>query len=129
MDPDIVLGGFRFPTLSEGFDGGGEISEKRTSGIHNVTMGETKPPKEREKDKEYRRLTLTRADVSFYQFQGGAEVRSSPRAFGGNDREVTPVPSLPFVSSGGRVGRLWAHHSPVGKLGIQSSEIKASRSI
>ena len=57
LDTDIVLGGFRFPTLSEGFDGGGEISERRTSGIQNVTMRETKRPKEREKDKEYRRLT------------------------------------------------------------------------
>jgi hypothetical protein len=114
LDPDIVLGGFRFPILSEGFGGRGETSERRTSGVHNVTIRETKRPKEREKDKEYRRLTLTSADVSFSQFQGRAEVHSSPRTFGGNGRETTQ-------SHLGRAGDrdLWVHHFLVGKHGTR----------
>ena len=127
VDPDVVLGGFRFPTLSEGFGGGGEISERRTSGIQNVTMRETKRPKEREKDKEYRRLTLTRADVSFSQFQGRAEVHSSPRTFGGNDREATPAPSFPFIPS--RQSRVAVGPSlPGGQSRTQFSGILFSRS-
>jgi hypothetical protein len=51
----------------ESAHGAGDVSVRRQSGIHNVTTRETKRPKEREKDKEYRRLTLSRADFPLPQ--------------------------------------------------------------
>ena len=41
---------------------GGEVSVRRKSGIQDVTTRESRRPKEREKDREYRRLTLTTTD-------------------------------------------------------------------
>jgi hypothetical protein len=58
------LGGLFFPR-SEAVSRGGDFSVRRASGVENVTTRETKRPKEREKDREYRRRTLTRADSSF----------------------------------------------------------------
>ena len=60
-DPAPVFGDF--PILHDAFGGGGDRSVRRLSGIENVTTRETKRPKERNKDKEYRRLTLTRSDM------------------------------------------------------------------
>ena len=59
------LGGFSVPLQPEPFSRGGDFSVRRASGVENVTTRETKRPKEREKDKEYRRRTLTNADSSF----------------------------------------------------------------
>ena len=57
--------GFSFPAQSEAVFRGGDFSARRASGVENVTARETKRPKERQKDKEYRRRTLTHADNSF----------------------------------------------------------------
>jgi hypothetical protein len=60
-----VVGGVPFPFQSEAVPRGGDFSVRRASVVENVTTRETKRPKEREKDKEYRRRTLTHADSSF----------------------------------------------------------------
>jgi hypothetical protein len=59
------LEGFSFPIQPEAVYKGGDLSVRRASGVENVTARETKRPKERQKDKEYRRRTLTHADSSF----------------------------------------------------------------
>jgi hypothetical protein len=64
----IALGGIHFPIHADTLVGGGDYSVRRISGVQNVTTRETKRPKEREKDKEYRRLTLTHTDFHSLQF-------------------------------------------------------------
>ncbi len=48
-----------FPVHRDALVGGGDRSIRRLSGIENITTRDNKRPKERSKDKEYRRLTLT----------------------------------------------------------------------
>ena len=67
-DPEPSLGGLHFPIQAETITGGGDFSVRRASAVHNVTTRETKRPKEREKDKEYRRRTLTGADTPLCTF-------------------------------------------------------------
>ncbi len=77
-----------------------------------MTARENKRPKEREKDKEYRRLTLTRADVFFPLSTDRAEVQSSPvRRQGGSEEyvsDVSPYQSVPspFARQGASHRRL-----------------------
>ena len=61
---ELQPGGFSLPLSHEAVLRGGDLSVRRASGVENVTTRETKRPKEREKEKEYRRRTLTRADCS-----------------------------------------------------------------
>jgi hypothetical protein len=70
---------------------GGEVSVRRKSGIQDVTTRETRRPKEREKDRDYRRLTLTRAD---FPLPSPSSTGKSTGP-GGDVREVSPVPSVP----------------------------------
>jgi hypothetical protein len=72
------LGGFSLPLQSEAVSRGGDFSVRRASGVENVTTRETKRPKEREKDKEYRRRTLTHADSSFPIFADREGVQTWP---------------------------------------------------
>ncbi len=62
------LRAFNSPIQGETTTGGGDFSVRRASGVHNVTARETKRPKEREKDKEYRRRTLAGADIPLCAF-------------------------------------------------------------
>ncbi len=74
LGTSFALGSSHFPVQSEG----GAHSVRRESWIDNVKTRETKRPKEREKDKEYRRLTLTSANVPFCQFHDRTVSRSHP---------------------------------------------------
>jgi hypothetical protein len=60
---------------------------RRTSGAQNVTTRETKRLKEREKDKEYRRLTLNRADL--HSFQSADRDEGQAQSVGRNGGSVT----------------------------------------
>jgi hypothetical protein len=101
----FALGSSHFPIQSEG----GNHSVRRESGIHNVTIRETKRPKEREKDKEYRRLTLTSANPPFCQF---------------HDRTVSGQPpterSQGLVKDGSRTSPAQSVPSPAGQQGATS---------
>jgi hypothetical protein len=52
-----------FPVHLDTFTEGGDRSVRRMSGVENITTRENKRPKERNKDKEYRRLTLPSSNV------------------------------------------------------------------
>ncbi len=76
---------------------------RRLSGIQNVTNRETKRPKERAKDQEYRRRTLTSTDLPLCQFTGrggsGGYAYPSPAGRNGGSIEdvsrVSPTRSVP----------------------------------
>jgi hypothetical protein len=108
-EPAPVFGGF--PIQDDVFVGGGDFSVRRLSGVENMTTRETKRPKERNKDKEYRRLTMTRSDmppvVPPVSESVGARVldNGSLRQFYASP---TPVPS---PSSSGQPGGPQTHFS------------------
>jgi hypothetical protein len=99
----FALGQSHFPIQTKVFTGGGELSVRRLSGVQNVMNRETKRPKERAKDQEYRRLTLTSTDLPLCQFTGrggpGGFIYPSPGGRNGgsigNVSRVSPTQSVP----------------------------------
>jgi hypothetical protein len=124
-DSAQALGGAHFPIHAETFTGGGDYSVRRASGVQNMKMRETKRPKEREKDKEYRRLTLNRADLHSFQFTDGDEgqAQSVGRNRGlvtnENGSRFSPAHSVPSLF-GQPYAAAVLSMSP-GKLGSRSS--------
>ncbi len=124
------LGGFHFPTQSEAITGGGDFSVRRASGVHNVTTRETKRPKEREKDEEYRRRTLTGADIPLCTFHthtltGREGLQLPPTAErqiaqqGGRATYVdSPAQSVPSPGGDRNRGRLHPHLGNVSRQGL-----------
>jgi hypothetical protein len=124
-DSAQTLGGIHFPIHAEIFTGGGDYSVRRTSGVQNVTTRETIRPKEREKDKEYRRLTLNRTD--FHSLQLADRDEGQAQFVGRNGGSVTnehgskfsPAHSVP--SPFGQPNEAMVLSSSPGKLGNRNS--------
>ncbi len=98
-----------FPIHHDAFTGGGDRSVRRLSGVENVTTRETKRPKERSKDKDYRRMTLTRSNfphITFPDLPSAGIGQSSVERPNGSGRRidvspVSPVPSPSFPKPDG----------------------------
>ncbi len=93
-----------FPIYQDAFTGGGDRSVRRMSGVTNVTTRETKRPKERSKDKEYRRMTLTHAILPHIApsdlASAGIGQASVGRQHGPNRQiDASPDSSVPSPSS------------------------------
>jgi hypothetical protein len=101
-DPAPVFGSFLIH--QDLFVGGGDRSVRRLSGVENVTTRETKRPKERNKDKEYRRLTLNGSDMPPVVPPVLDSVGVRLLDDGSNRRFYASPPSVPSPSSPGLPG-------------------------
>ena len=100
--PGSVFG--TFPIHQDIFIGGGDCSIRRLSGVENITSRESKRPKERNKDKEYRRLTLTRSDMPPVAPPELDSVGIQHQDYGLSSRHAFPSPPVPSPFSSGPSG-------------------------
>jgi hypothetical protein len=108
QDSESRLG--KFPIHHDAFTGGGDRSVRRMSGVTNVTTRETKRPKERRKDKEYRRMTLNHSNLPQFappDLTRAGFGQSSVERLNGSGRRIdaspassVPSPFLPKSSGG-----------------------------